>query len=265
MPRRAQNRRLQRLGEHLATASAQPAATSARTLSALHDPSAKAVADLAVELTAGLRLLEQGGQADLCAGFFSARHPHDPTLFLAPRHGMFWKESTPDMYGVYSCATGRYANGDGARVCGDGPMPNFPSTEVSAALYNAYPSINAVVHAHPASIMSLSAADGQLGTILPMSEPSFMFYERVASLPCNFFFDEDYVDTMVGALSDGPYCIMMRNHSYIMTGKDVQETYMRSYSEHTSPPRPNLICRDVSQRDCLRLQWWSRARQCSSS
>jgi ribulose-5-phosphate 4-epimerase/fuculose-1-phosphate aldolase len=226
MPRHVQCRRLGQLTEHLSTAvQPQPAAST----QALQDPSAKAVADLAVELTAGLRLLEQGGQADLCAGFFSARHPHDPTLFLAPRHGMFWKEATPDVYGVFSCATGRYATGDGVRVCGDGPMPNFPSTAVSAAIYAAYPEINAIVHAHPASIMSLSAGDGPLGTILPMSEPSFMFYERVASLPCNFFFDDDYLDTMVEALSDGPYCIMMRNHSYIMTGKDVQEAYMRSY------------------------------------
>eukprot|EP01051_Picozoa_sp_SAG22_P013461 SAG22_NODE_1510_length_4262_cov_37.593082_2_plen_124_part_00 len=56
---------------------------------------------VATELTAGLRLLDQGGQADLCAGFFSARHPADPGKFLAPSHGTFWKEATPAIYGVY--------------------------------------------------------------------------------------------------------------------------------------------------------------------
>lgn len=51
----------------------------------------------------------------------------------------------------------------------------------------------------------------------------------MASLPCNFFFDDDYIETIVAALRGGAYCIMMRNHSYIMTGKDVQECYMRAY------------------------------------
>ena len=104
---------------------------------------------------------------------------------------------------------------------GNGPLPNFPSTAVSAAIYSSFPEvrhrcprqsaaifeppaasaaatsagpghapalaltstsvllqIGAIIHAHPASIMAVSAADAEAGTILPISEPSFMFYER---------------------------------------------------------------------------------------
>jgi ribulose-5-phosphate 4-epimerase/fuculose-1-phosphate aldolase len=230
----AARRRLRRVGAHLlahsSAAAVQEAPSEPRRLAGVSGGTAVAatVAELAVELTAGLRLLEQGGQADLCAGFFSARHPDDPTMFLAPAHGHFWEEAKPEMYGVFKCGSGRFA-ADGEKLAGEGPMPNFPSTAVSAAIYAAYPEINAIVHAHPESIMSLTAADGPAGSILPMSEPSFMFFERVASLPCNFFFDDDYLATMVDALRGDAYCIMMRNHSYIMTGKDIQETYLRSY------------------------------------
>ena len=216
MPRR--RRRLAALCHHLgARDTAPPAAAPCAAASSASD-----VASLAVELTAGLRLLERGGQDDLCAGFFSARHPRDPDLFLAPSHGTFWREATPATYGVFSSATRE-------RVSGDGPMPNFPSTAVSAAIYAACPEINAIVHAHPSSIMSLTAADGDAGTILPISEPSFMFFERVASIECNFFFDDDYLEEIVAAIRSGRYCVMMRNHSYLMTGKDVQEAYIRSY------------------------------------
>ena len=183
---------------------------------------ATAASDVALDLTAGLRLLEQGGQADLCAGFFSARHPHYPELFLAPSHGTVWSEADPTIYGVYSSRTRQ-------RIAGEGPLPNFPSTAVSAAIYSSYPEVNAIVHAHPRSVMALSAVDGPAGTILPLSEPSFMFYQRVRHLPCNFFFDDEYLKKIVEALRGDPYCIIMRNHSYIMTGGSVQECYIRSY------------------------------------
>jgi ribulose-5-phosphate 4-epimerase/fuculose-1-phosphate aldolase len=214
VPRRS-NARLARAIGHLGTpCESRAAATSLGSTSSAHD--------VAVELTAGLRLLDQGGQADLCAGFFSARHPDNPDFFLAPSHGTFWAEADPSIYGVYSCKTRE-------RVAGNGPMPNFPSTAVSAAIYSAFPDVNAVVHAHPESVMAVSAADGPKGTILPISEPSFMFYQRVGSLPCNFFFDDDYLATIVDAMRAGCYCVMMRNHSYLMTGSSIQEAYIRSY------------------------------------
>ena len=55
------------------------------------------------------------------------------------------------------------------------------------------------------------------------------FYERVAHLPCNFFFDDDYLTQMVEALRDGSkFAISMANHSFLMTGKTVEEAYLRA-------------------------------------
>ena len=98
--------RLAAAAAHLApTLAATSASVEADTeTTASHSSTAGSVGHVATELTAGLRLLDKGGQADLCAGFFSARHPADPGLFLAPSHGTFWKEATPSIYGVYRCA-----------------------------------------------------------------------------------------------------------------------------------------------------------------
>jgi len=134
------------------------------------------------------------------------------------------------------------------RLAGTGRMPNFPATAVSAAVYSAFPEINAIVHAHPTSVMALTAGIGPRATVLPISEPSFMFYERLASLPCNFFFDDEYLFNLVASMRESSegvregggdnspatkasskYGVLMENHSYIMTGKDVPEAFLRSY------------------------------------
>jgi hypothetical protein len=46
---------------------------------------------------------------------------------------------------------------------------------------------------------------------------------------CDFFFEEEYLATIVDALSDGRFCALMENHSYLMVGKTIPECYMRSY------------------------------------
>jgi len=62
-----------------------------------------------------------------------------------------------------------------------------------------------------------------------MSEHSFMFYERVGYIGCNFFFDESYVEEIVAQLKQGTFAILMRNHSYLMVGSTVQECYLRAH------------------------------------
>jgi hypothetical protein len=68
------------------------------------------------------------------------------------------------------------------------------------------------------------------GKVLPISEPSFMFFEHVAYLPCNFFFDDEYLSQMVKALKgDGMFCVVMCNHSYTMVEHTIQECYICCY------------------------------------
>ena len=77
--------------------------------------------------------------------------------------------------------------------------------------------------------MAICAMEGARGEILPISEPSFMFYERVRKVPCNFFFTDDYLETVASAFSDDHFCVLMKNHSYLMVGSTIPECYMRSY------------------------------------
>ena len=138
-------------------------------------PAGASVARLATELTAALRLLDRGPapQSDMCAGFFSARLPDSPSLFVSgPTHGTFWREVTPDAFGVFPAKIGE-SKPHRERVCGQGPLPNYPSTAVPAAIYSHCPDIHAVVHAHPKSMMALSALSKERANILPISEPSF--------------------------------------------------------------------------------------------
>jgi len=195
-------------------------------------PAAASVGRLATKLTAALRLLDRGvaPQSDLCAGFFSARLPEAPGHFVTgPTHGTFWREATPDSFGVFAAQVGD-DRPHRSRLVGEGALPNYPSTAVPAAVYRACPNIHAIVHAHPRSMMALSALDDARRAVLPMSEPSFMFYERVAHLPCNFFFDDDYLKQIVDSLADGSkFAISMANHSFLMTGRTVEEAYLRAY------------------------------------
>jgi len=189
------------------------------------------VAQLATELTAALRLLDRGpaSQSDMCAGFFSARVPEAPGMFVSgPTHGTHWREVTTAAFGVFGAKLGD-AKPHRERLCGWGPLPNYPSTAVPAAVYSHCPGVHAVVHAHPRSMMALSALSKARASILPISEPSFMFYERVAYLPCNFFFDDAYLQTIVSALNGATFCISMANHSFLIVGATVAQAYLRAY------------------------------------
>jgi hypothetical protein len=57
-----------------------------------------------------------------------------------------------------------------------------------------------------------------------------VFYERVAHLPCNFFFDDAYLAQIVGSIRDGSkFCISMANHSFLIVGRTVAQAYLRAY------------------------------------
>lgn len=59
-----------------------------------------------------------------------------------------------------------------------------------------------MIHAHGANAMALASCRNH--KLLPMSEHSFMFYERVKYVSCNFFFDQDYISEITSALADFP-------------------------------------------------------------
>ena len=56
------------------------------------------------------------------------------------------------------------------------------------------------------------------------------FYNRVGSLECDFFFEDEYLAKIAENFRSGEqFALLMANHSFLMTGASVQETFIRSY------------------------------------
>ena len=90
--------------------------------------------------------------------------------------------------------------------------------------------------------MALCGLEGPAGTILPLSEPSFLFFERVATLDCDFFFGDAYVAKIVDALRDpSTCCVLFKNHSYLMVGASVEQCWLRCYMLHQSAQIQNPL------------------------
>ncbi|CAE8716383.1 unnamed protein product [Polarella glacialis] len=179
------------------------------------------VAQTKRDLAAGLRILEQQGQADLAAGFLIARSPEDEAVFLASPHGVFWREVVPEDFCAYSWATGRRSDG------AEGPLPNAPVCPLAAAIFAACPDVKAICHAHGPGSMAVSACKEGL---LPMSEASFMFYERVKFIRCDFFFEKQYCSEVAELLRDEEaFVVLARNHSFFIVGASIQQCFMRAY------------------------------------
>lgn len=126
----------------------------------------------------------------------------------------------PHHFTKYSVATGERI--DSAST----PYPNAPVLPLGSAIFSKHPKINAVCHAHGPNSMAVTATTD---SILPISEPSFMFYERLNSIHCDFFFEKHYCEEIAMGLDDRIFGTLIQNHAYIMTGLSIQECYLRAY------------------------------------
>eukprot|EP00746_Dinoflagellata_sp_MGD_P138108 gnl/MRDRNA2_/MRDRNA2_71823_c0_seq1.p1 gnl/MRDRNA2_/MRDRNA2_71823_c0~~gnl/MRDRNA2_/MRDRNA2_71823_c0_seq1.p1 ORF type:complete len:374 (-),score=64.84 gnl/MRDRNA2_/MRDRNA2_71823_c0_seq1:24-1145(-) len=204
-------------------------------------PAAKQLIELEHEtrtrLAAGLRYLHKQDQSDMCAGFFAARHPVNKDWFYAHRHGLFFEEVKPTDFFLYSMKDGGKLV-QGEQVVGKVPgtannasapikafynqdptaRPNAPVIPLCLGVFGKYPGIEAMIHAHGPNSMALSSLPSPSNEVLPMSEHSFMFYERVKYVTCNFWFDPKYIEEICGKLADYPntFALQARNHSYFM-------------------------------------------------
>merc|ERR1711957_869359 len=62
-----------------------------------------------------------------------------------------------------------------------------------------------------------------------MSEPSFMFYERVAYADADFFFEDDYAEALASKLDRSEFLVHVKNHAIFVAGKDVPQAFYRAY------------------------------------
>lgn len=172
-------------------------------------------------LAAGYRLSELFGHGDLAAGFFSARSPVNSSVMLVAEHGLHFGEvRASDIVEVDIVSKAPLAHDNGRKV-------NGGATQVASAVYRRHPDVHAFVHSHPKDSMALAAlADPRL---MIMTEPSFMFYERIAYTNADFFFEDDYANATAAQLDGQKFVVFIRNHAIMVAGKSVPQAFYRAY------------------------------------
>lgn len=172
-------------------------------------------------LAAGYQLLEKFGHGDLAAGFFTCRSPANSSVMLVGEQGLHFGEVRASDVLSVDIETGQLLPGYAGRPVSLGAL------RVAAAVYRMHPHIGAFLHSHPKDAMALAALEEP--RLLMMTEPSFLFYERVAYLETDFFFEEDYASKIALAFKDKKFLLHIKNHAIMVAGKDVPQAFYRAY------------------------------------
>ena len=168
------------------------------------------------DLAAAFRLLDKYAMSDLTNGSIVGRLPA-ADWFLTHPHGLYFHEiKASDLI---------RANADGDAMDTD-TTTNFAVCKPAAAIFRARPEINAVIHAHGHGVMGVAALECGL---LPISEAAFLFYNDVAYIDADFYFEDEYCAEIARKL--GPHKAMIyRHHAFAAVGTTVPEAYFFAYS-----------------------------------
>ena len=169
------------------------------------------------DMAASFRLLDKYGMSDLTNGSVVARLPEEPERFLTHPHGMFFHEI---------CASDFVkADMDGEPI-EPGVTTNFAVCRPAAAIFKARPGVNAVIHAHGYGVMGVAALECGL---LQLTEPAFIFYNDLAYLDADFYFEDDYCAKIADTL--GPHkALIYRHHAFATVGSSVPEAFYFAFS-----------------------------------
>lgn len=178
-------------------------------------------ADAARTLAAGHRLLELYGHGDLAAGFFTCRSPSNTSVMLVAEQGLYFDEVRASGIVPVDIYSMRPLPG-----FEDRPV-NYGALQIASAVYRRHVDINAFLHSHPREAMALAALKEP--RLLMATEPSFMFYERVAYIGTDFFFSDEYAARAAAAFDGGHFVLHIRNHAIMVAGKDVPQAFYRAY------------------------------------
>jgi len=168
------------------------------------------------DLAAGFRLLDKYGMSDLTNGSIVGRLP-GADWFLTHPHGLHFHEiKASDLI---------KANADGDAVDPATPT-NFAVCKPAAAIFKERPEINSVIHAHGYGVMGVAALECGL---LPISEAAFLFYNDIAYIDADFYFDDEYCAEIAKAL--GPHKAMIyHHHAFASVGTTVPEAFYFAFS-----------------------------------
>jgi ribulose-5-phosphate 4-epimerase/fuculose-1-phosphate aldolase len=165
------------------------------------------------DLAAAFRLLDKYGMSDLTNGSIVGRLGEEPDWFLTHPHGLFFHEiRASDLIKV---------DLDGRVIGGEDVPTNYAVCKPAAAIFRARPDVNAVIHAHGQGVMAVAALECGL---LPISEAAFPFYNDLAYIDADFYFEDSYCAEIARAL--GPHKAMIyRHHAFAAVGGDVPEAF----------------------------------------
>ncbi|WP_417518123.1 class II aldolase/adducin family protein [Minwuia sp.] len=166
-----------------------------------------------VDLAAFYRLVAHYGWDDLTATHLSARVPGEDAFLLNP-HGLFFDEITAS-----SLVKIDYDN----NVLLDGGYPvNQAGFTIHSAVLSGRPDVFSVAHTHTRAGMAISA---QKNGLLPLSQTSLRFYNRVAYHEYEgVALDHSERDRLIGHLGTHK-AMILRNHGLLTAGESVSEAF----------------------------------------
>ena len=173
--------------------------------------------ELRVDLAASFRLLDKYGMSDLTNGSVVARLSDEPDKFLTHPHGKFFHEI---------CASDFIKAGSDGEPLDSDVATNFAVCRPATAIFKARPDVNAVIHAHGYGVMGVAALECGL---LPISEAAFGFYNDVAYLDADFYFDGDYCEKIAQTLG-AHKAMIYRHHAFATVGSTVAEAFYFAFT-----------------------------------
>jgi len=169
-------------------------------------------------LALAYRILAMLNMDDLTYTHLSARAPGTTDEFFIYPFGQLFSEVTPESL--------LRVNLRGEILEGEEYQYNATGYAIHGALYHARPDIQAIFHLHTIAGVSVSAMKCGL---LPLSQFSFHFYNRIAYYPYNSLIVDPMEEGQKLSDSLGEHFVMMlQNHGTVTAGKTIHEALFYS-------------------------------------
>lgn len=170
-----------------------------------------------VDLAACYRMTQEYRMTDQVNGFIGSRLEDDPTHFVTKKYGDFPAEVTAS--GLLKIPVKGHID------IGYGTDYNGAAIHMIQAVMGAHPDVGCVLHAHTKATTVFAALKAD---ILPISQPGFMLYKKVAYSDFSFDADEEFCNRLLVDL--GPHKVMiMRNHGLFIAAKDAAEALLLTF------------------------------------
>jgi ribulose-5-phosphate 4-epimerase/fuculose-1-phosphate aldolase len=173
--------------------------------------------EMRVDVAACYRLIAHFGFDDLTDGFVAGR-VRDESIVIGG-YGVL-----PGHVTASSLFSAKLS--DEPKVVWHGGI-DYDALIFSQTVFGARGDYNAVIHAHPANVMTFAAIDAE---IEPISQAGVMFHGLVARLP----FDADVTaphcrNAIAHAFSIGKEAVLLDNHGILMPGRSVADAFVKLY------------------------------------